>query len=389
MNKIYPDKIYLDNAASTKPSAEAMEVFADVSLNAYANASSLHNMGMAAEKHIKDAKNIFAKTLGVQPKNILFTSGGTESNNMAVTGTAIANCRRGKHIISTAVEHPSVLETCKHLASIGYEVDFLSVDKNGTIDIDEFCRKLRDDTVLVSVMHVNNEVGTVQPVHLLKDIMRKKSPNALLHTDAVQSFGKEPIDINAWGIDLLSASSHKIYSPKGTGLLYIGDKVKIEPLLYGGAHQGGLRSGTENTAGTAAFACSVSCLAQESEKHHAYVSELNTALRRGILSRLDRVQINSPSDASPYICNVSFFGVRSEILLHSLESKGIYVSSGSACSSHKSGKSHVLAAMGLNYDGIDSALRFSFSHENTLDEIAYTVDTLAEQVSLIRKYTRK
>ncbi len=370
--------IYLDNASTTKPSEAAIQA-ASSAFCEFGNPSSLHGMGLGAEKIITAAKEKVAAVLGADKKNIIFTSGGTESNNTAIFGAARANMKRGKHLITTKIEHPSVLEPFRILEKEGFEVSYLDSDSDGKISLEQLEAELRSDTILVSVMAVNNETGVVQPFEKIKEIMKRKSPLALFHCDGVQGFCKIPIKPKACGIDLLSMSGHKIYSVKGTGALYIADNVRILPFMAGGGQEKNMRSGTENVPGIAAFGAAA-----------ADFSPINPQkreeLKSKILENIDRVIINGNDDNSGYILNVSFMGIKAEILLHSLEAKGIYVSTGSACSSNKPMPSAVLTAMGRGPEEIKGAVRFSFSGEDF--DTDYVVRVLMAEVENIRKYVR-
>ncbi len=380
-------EIYLDNSATTKPYREVNQMYLDMSEICYGNPSSLHSFGMRAEKEVKNARATLAQILGVQDKEIYFTSGGTESNNLAILGYARTNKRRGMHIITTSVEHPAVSEAVKQLENEGFSVDYLGVDENGRIRLEEFEQKLREDTVLVAVMYVNNEVGAIMPIEKLKPLMKKKSPHAALFVDAVQAFGKLPIKPEKLGVDMLSISGHKIHGPKGVGALYIKDKTLIRPIVYGGHQQNNLRSGTENTPAIAGLAVAAQ-LAFKDVKKQAKIRALRDMLKAGVLTQIDNVVINSDDACLENILNISFLGVRSEILLHALESKDIYVSAGSACASNAPKPSPTLTAMGKSAKEIDSALRFSFSEFNTAMEIQEVIKVLVKEVAEIRKYVR-
>lgn len=373
--------IYLDNASTTKPMKEAIEAIEE-SFTDFGNPSSLHNLGLKAEKIINKSKSSICKVFGGDVKNLYFTSGGTESNNTAIFGAAKALKKRGKHIITTKIEHPSVAEPFAFLESEGFEVDYIDVMENGRIDLDDFERKLRADTVLVSCMHVNNETGVIQPVEILKAVMKNKAPNALLHVDAVQSFCKVPIKQKAWGIDLMSISGHKIGAVKGIGALYI-DKANIRPLIIGGGQQMNMRSGTENVPGIAAFGAAA-------ENYNLSDTKIvREYLRDKISDNINNVSFNGDNEYNAgYILNVSFDGVKSEVLLHALERHGIYVSTGSACSSNKPMPSKVLTEMKVSKRNIDGAVRFSLCADITKEDIDFCVEKLIYEVAQIRKYVR-
>lgn len=369
--------IYLDNASTTKPSRGAAEACMNVVEN-FGNPSSLHRLGLDAEKIIKSSAEEIARVLGVEPKNILFTSGGTESNNTAIFGYARANKKRGMHLITTVLEHSSVLEPFKILENEGFRVTRLASDAEGRISLTELENALCEDTVLVSVMAVNNETGVIQPFDKIKEIMRKKSPNAALHCDAVQGFCKIDIKPKLCGIDMLSMSAHKLHGLKGTGALYVADGIHLLPLIAGGGQQKNMRSGTENVPGIAAFGAAVRGFKRiDCGKRDELMKKL---------TEIDGTTVNGGGSNSGYILNVSFQGIKAEILLHSLEAKGIYVSTGSACSSNHPSPSHVLTAMGKSDAEIRGAIRFSFSEEDF--DAGFVAEMVKKEVENIRKYVR-
>lgn len=373
--------IYLDNAATTKPSERASEAMIGA-VSEFGNPSSLYGLGLKSEKIITKSRDVIASMLGVDGKKMYFTSGGTEANNTALFGAARGRKRLGNHIITTQIEHPSVLEAAHILEKEGFSVTYLGVDADGRISVDEFCEALREDTVLVSVMHVNNETGVIQPIDGLKKIMVKKSPNAVLHCDCVQSFGKISVKPQAWGADYISISAHKIHGFKGTGALYINDS-KFQPLIYGGEQQYGIRPGTENTGGIAAFgAAAEECVCDNSE-----LMEIRGKFKKALTENIDNIKINGCDEFNAgSVLNVSFLGIKAEILLHALETHGIYVSTGSACSSHKPQPSHVLSAMGLNQKEIGGAVRLSFDRGITDEDIYAAVSAIKKEVAAIRKF---
>ncbi len=370
--------IYLDNASTTKPSKAAADACMKA-IECFGNPSSLHRLGMEAEKLIKSSAETAAGILGADAKNIYFTSGGTESNNTAIFGYARANKKRGMHLITTSIEHPSVLEPFHMLEREGFEVTYLSAGNDGVINLDEFEKSLRPDTILVSVMAVNNETGVIQPIDRLKEIMQKHSPIAALHCDAVQGFCKIDIKPKKYGIDMLSASAHKIHGIKGTGMLYIADGVHILPHIAGGGQQKNMRSGTENVVGIAAFGAAMRDFKRISQNKR-------TEFAQKLMQKADNISINGTGANSGYILNVSFPGIKAEILLHSLEAKGIFVSTGSACSSNHPSPSHVLTAMGKSSEDIRGAIRFSFSEEDF--DADFVADTVCKEAETIRKYVR-
>lgn len=375
--------IYLDNASTTKPSKKAVDA-AIKAAEVFGNPSSLHKLGLDAEKVIKGSKNTIANILGVQNKNIYFTSGGTESNTTAILGSV--NIKRGNHVITTKIEHPSVLENFKILENRGFDVTYLDVDKNGVINLEELKNSLRKDTLLVSVMNVNNETGMIQPVDKIKSIMKETAPKAKFHVDAVQSFCKIDLKPKLWGIDMLSISAHKIHGFKGCGALYI-ENTNIRPLLNGGGQQNGIRPGTENVMGIAAFGAVAENV--DIAKNRAYMMKLRNMLKEGLINEIENIKINGADElSSGNILNVSFLGIKAEILLHTLERKEIYVSTGSACSSNKPMPSHVLMAMGCNKKEIEGAIRFSIDENITKEDIETTIKVVKEEVENIRKYVR-
>ncbi len=382
-------EIYLDNSATTKAYPEVAELVADIMLHDYGNASSMHQKGVDAEKYLKYSKSVIAGIMKVKEKEIYFTSGGTESDNWALMGAAFANQRSGKHLITTQIEHPAVLRTMDHLKELGFEVTYLSVDEYGHISLEELKRAVRPDTILVSIMFVNNEVGAIQPIDEAGEIIKSVNPRTLFHVDAVQGFGKLRLLPKKWKIDMVSVSGHKIHGPKGTGFLYIDEKVKIKPIIYGGGQQNGYRSGTENIPGVAGLGKASELIYKDLVEDTNRLYGLKKRLVDGLL-KIDRVKINGPQDetGAPHIVSASIAGIRSEVMLHSLEDKGIYVSAGSACASHKHTVSDTLNAMKLSTDLMDSTIRFSLSVFTTQEEIDYTLKCIYELVPMLRRYTR-
>lgn len=380
---------YFDNSATTRVLDSVKDIVVKTMTEDYGNPAAKHRKGMEAEQYIREARKIIADSMKVQEKEILFTSGGSESNNMALIGTAWANQRAGKHFISTAIEHPSVYNPLGVLEELGFEVTILPVDHDGHISLKELEEAIRPDTILVSTMYVNNEVGAVEPVEEISRVIKAKNPSALYHVDAIQAYGKYVIRPKKQGIDLLSVSSHKIHGPKGVGFLYIRSGVKIKPLIYGGGQQAGMRSGTENVPGVAGFGAAV----KEMYTDHAEKIQKLIGLKDYMTDRLGEIEgtvINSKKGeaSAPQIVSVSFEGVRSEVLLHALEDKGIYVSSGSACSSNHPGISGTLKGIGVAQKLLDSTIRISFGIFNTKEEVDYTIDVLKELVPVLRRYQR-
>lgn len=388
-------EIYLDNSATTRVYPEVAQLMTKIMCEDYGNPSSMHHKGVEAEKYVRQAKEIFAGILKCDAKNIYFTSGGTESDNLAIIGAAQSLKRRGTHIITTKIEHPAVLNTMKYLESQGFTVSYISVDKAGVIDLEELEKELSEETILVSIMHTNNEIGSVQPLTKVSELIKKKSPNALFHVDAVQGFGKARILPKKTGIDLMSISSHKIHGPKGMGVLYVGDNVRLIPISYGGGQQGGLRNGTENVPGIAGMALAAKMLYENFDTDIEKLYALKKQLIKGALE-LGDVYVNGVSEnpddmgsTAPHIVSLSFQGIRAEVLLHTLEESGIYVSAGSACSTHKPEPSATLKAIGLDKSLLDCTLRFSMSNMTTKEDIDRVLEVLNKTLPMLRRYVRK
>ncbi len=382
-------EIYLDNAATTQAYDSVGEVVKEVLCTDYGNPSSLHIKGVEGEQYVRDARETLAQLLKVQEKEIYFTSGGTESDNLALMGVAHAYQRTGKHLITSCVEHPAVLNTMRHLEEEGFEVTYLPVDHEGKVQMDALKEALRPDTTLVSIMYLNNEVGAVQSIAEAARLVKDYNPGIIIHTDAVQGFGKYQIYPKRLGVDLCSVSGHKIHGPKGVGALYIDSGVKIRPILFGGGQQRDIRPGTENVPGIAGLAEAARITYTDLDEKVAQMRRLKGQLAEGVLSLPD-VQIHGriDEDSAPNILSVGFAGIRSEVLLHALEDRGIYVSSGSACSSNHPGVSGVLQGMGVEKKYLESTLRFSLSEFTTEEEIDETVMALQELVPMLRRYTR-
>ena len=381
--------IYFDNAATTCVFPEVVEAMQEAMQVTYGNPSAKHMKGIEAENKVKAAQELIAKTLRAKPKEILFTSGGTESNNTAIIGTAMANRRKGKHIITTKVEHASVYEPMYHLEEEGYEVTYLDVDSEGIVDLGQLEESIREDTILVSCMMVNNEIGAIEPIEEIAKIIKAKNPNTIFHVDAIQAYGKLPIIPKNMGIDLLSTSGHKIHGPKGIGFLYIKEGTKISPIIFGGGQQKGMRSGTENVPGIAGIGLAAKTIYTDLDEKVAHMRALKQRFIEGV-QKIDHTVIHGLYDetSAPHIISVGFAGIRSEVLLHTLEDKGIYVSSGSACASNHPQISGVLKGIGAKQEFLDATLRFSMSEFTTLEEIDYTLDALYNIVPMLRKYTR-
>jgi cysteine desulfurase len=379
-------QVYLDNSATTRPYEQVTLEMARAMQEDYGNPSSLHSMGIVSEKQIRTARRAIAMQLGVQSEEIFFTGSGTEADNMAIFGLASAQKRRGNKIITSRVEHPAVLESCKSLGTMGFEIAYIGVDVYGKIDLDQLEYELNDQTILISIMHVNNELGTIQPIAEIGKL-KKKYEGVYFHTDAVQSFGKLSLDPQKCGIDLLSVSAHKLHGPKGIGALYINRGTRIAPLIQGGGQEQGLRSGTENVPAIIGFGIAAERAASGQTTKMKDIARLRDCLLSGIQANIKDCRINSPEafGSSPTILNVSFAGTRGEVLLHMLEQSGIYVSTASACSSNKRGRSHVLQAVGLTEQEIEGAIRFSFSEMNTMTEMVYTLERLEKAVADMRR----
>ncbi len=382
-------QVYLDNSATTKVFDSVKDIMVKVMTQDYGNPSSLHYKGVESEKYIKEAKDIIAKSLRAKPQEIIFTSGGTESNNLAIIGTALANKRAGNHIITSTIEHPSVYNVFGFLEEQGFKVSYIPVDNNGHLRQDILEQTIDDETILVSCMYVNNEVGAVNPISEIGSLIKSKNTKTVFHVDAIQAYGKYKIVPKSMNVDLLSVSSHKIHGPKGTGFLYVKEGTKIRPIIFGGGQQKGMRSGTDNVSGIAGMAKAVQEIYEAHEEKLDKMYELKEYFIER-LSELSEVYVNGLTgrDSAPHVISVSFSGVRSEVLLHALEDKGICVSSGSACSSNHPAVSGTLKGIGVRKELLDSTLRFSLSVFTTREELDYTIDTLKELLPFYRKYTR-
>ena len=380
---------YLDNSATTVCEPGVVEKVVQMMSVIYGNPSAMHNKGVEAENYIKEAKEIIAKTMKVQDKELIFTSGGTESNNLAIMGCAAANHRMGKHLLTTKIEHPSVGNVMKHMEEEGYEVTYLPVDENGIVKLNKLKEALRPDTMLVSVMHVNNEIGAVQPIEEIAKIVKENNKATLFHVDAIQGYGKYRIFPKKMGIDLLSVSGHKIHGPKGVGFLYCDSKVKIKPIIFGGGQQRDLRSGTENVPGIVGIAEAAKEIYTDFEAKIDRLYEVKAYFVEKVLE-LEGVKINGLTgrDSAPHVVSVSFPGVRSEVLLHSLEEREVYASAGSACSSNKPAVSATLKAINAPKEHLDSTLRFSFSVHTTKEEIDHCIEVLKGLLPMLRRYAR-
>jgi len=379
-------EIYFDNAATTRPFEQVVETVLYCLREEYGNPSSLHGKGIKAENILKKSRNVLAGVLGVQPSEIYFTSGGTESNNTAIRGIARSYSNRGMHIVSSRIEHPSVYMTLEDLKKDGYEISYIGVDSSGMVNLKQLAESIRKDTILVSIMGVNNETGSVQPLQKIGEIVREKNPLAFFHTDCIQAFMKVPIDLQKTGAQLVSISAHKFHGPKGIGALYCKRGVNLRPWQIGGGQEQGLRSGTENLPGIAGIGKAVEIYSSNLKEYTGKMSVLRGRLRNGVRERIQNVRFNSPEGerGAPHILSVSFIGVRGEVLLHSLEKYGIYVSTRSACSSKQEKTSNVLAAMGLGDREAEGTVRISFSPFNTEEEVDILTDALENEVAALR-----
>lgn len=387
-------EVYLDNSATTRVLPEVAELITKIMCEDYGNPSSLHMKGVQAEQYLRYARETMARLLKVSEKEIIFTSGGTESDNMALTGCAFAGSRRGKHIITTQIEHPAVLKTCAYLESEGFRVTYLPVNAWGQISLDDLRRAMTPETILVSIMYVNNEIGSIQPIELAGAMIKQINPYTLFHVDAVQGFGKARIYPKRMGIDLMSVSGHKIHGPKGIGVLYIGEKVKIRPILYGGGQQMNLRSGTDNVPGAAGMAKAAELLYAHYDSDISNLYQYKKYFMENV-RRIEGVRINGllpgkpdGEGTAPHIVSVSVPGVRSEVLLHALEDSRIYVSAGSACAARKPQPSATLKAIGVEKPLLESTIRFSFSVYTTKEELDYTLREMYDKIPMLRRYTR-
>ena len=381
---------YLDNSATTVCFEEVAHLMHKIMCEDYGNPSSMHHKGVEAEKYLRDATKTLADLLKADEKEILFTSGGTESDNIALIGTAMANHRRGRHLITTRIEHPAVLQTMAYLENQGFQVTYLPVDHEGKISLEDLGRAIRPDTILVSIMHTNNEIGSVQPIAEAGELIKRMNPQTLFHVDAVQGFGKFRIYPAKAHVDMLSVSGHKIHGPKGVGFLYIRKGARVNPIIYGGGQQKGMRSGTENVPGIAGLAMAAELVYQNLDQDMDRMYGLRDMLIEGI-SDIDDVRVNGcpGREGAAHIVSLSVRGVRSEVLLHALEERDIYVSAGSACSSNKPQTSATLKAIGVERELQDSTIRFSFSVFTTAEEIQYTIQALHELIPALRRYSRR
>jgi len=377
-------RIYLDHAATTKPRPEVVEAMLPLLTDNYGNPSSIYSLGREAKRAVEEAREQVAAVLGAKPEEIYFTSGGSEADNLALQGVAWANERKGKHIITSSIEHHAVYDTCKFLQKRGFEITFVGVDHYGRVNPQEVAEAIREDTILISIMHANNEVGTIQPIAEIGEIARSRG--VLFHTDAVQTVGAIPVNVNDLNCDLLSLSAHKFYGPKGVGVLYARKGTRFVPHIYGGAQERGRRAGTENTAGFVGLAKAITLAEEERERVQPRIKELRDRLRDGILARVDEVILTGhPEERLPNNLSLCFRYVEGEALLLNLDLQGIAASSGSACTSGSLEPSHVLLAMGLEHEIAHGSLRLTLGRENTAEEIDYVVEAVATAVEKLRE----
>ena len=384
-------EVYFDSAATGKVLPEAVETMVKVMTEVYGNPSSASILGIEAGNVLKKAQEDIARIINAEPSEIYFTSGGTEGDNWAIFGTAYGYKRSGRHIITTNTEHPAINLPLEALKEEGFEIEKIGVDEKGYIDIEELKSKIRKDTILVSVILANNETGTVQDIEKIGQAVKEANNDTLLHADAVQAFGKMKIDVKNSKIDMLSASGHKFGAPRGTGIFYMKKGLKVKPLMYGGGQQLNQRPGTENVAGAAAIAKAAEVCYRNLDENNEKIREIKKYIADRVLTEIPDTFINGDSieKAIPYVLNIGFMGLRSEVLLHALEAEGIYVSAGSACNSKKKVRSSVLSAMGKSDEEIEGSIRLSFSKFNTMEEAEYAVEKLKEQAALLRRFNRK
>ncbi len=382
-------QIYLDNSATTKPYDEVLDYMGYVAGEVYGNPSSMHVKGIEAERLVKKSREAIAESIGASSREIYFTSGGTESNNLAIRGYLEANPRRGNHILTTKIEHPSVLEVFKYLSDKGYETEYVDVSSEGIIDLEDLRRKINSRTALISVIYINNEMGSIQPVDEVVNVRNSVNKDAAVHIDAVQAYGKVKTFPGRMGIDLMSLSSHKIHGPKGAGALYAGRHVKLKPLIFGGGQETLIRSGTENVPGICGFGLASEITFRNLERNFEKAVRIKNMFKELLLQEIRGYKVISPENASPYILCVSFENIKAEVLLHHLEERNIFVSTGSACASRKNLHSHVLRAIGLEACYMDGPVRFSFSAFNEEEEIKEAVQAIRDILPGIQIHKRR
>lgn len=377
-------RIYMDHSATTPVHPAVLEAMLPYFTKNFGNASSVHSFGRDAKNAIEEAREKIADFVGAQPNEIIFTSGGTESDNFAIEGVAFENSKKGNHIITSVIEHHAVLNTCKHLESHGFQVSYVSVDEHGIVDLDHLKSLIRDETILITIMHANNEIGTIEPISEISAIAKENG--IIFHTDAVQSVGKVPVNVNDLGVDLMTMSAHKIYGPKGIGALYIRKGTKIEPLIRGGHHERNRRAGTENVPGIVGFGKAVEVASADMEQESKRMWELTERLKDGLFEKIEYVYENShPTKRVPNIINLSFDYVEGESIILNLDIKGVAVSTGSACTSGSLEPSHVLTALGLCASTAQGAVRFSLGRDNTIEDVDYIIDIMPEIINKLRQ----
>lgn len=379
-------EVYFDNSATTKPYKEVVEAVANGMTEYYGNPSSLHKMGIKSEKRLNEAREYLASTINATKDEVYFTSGGSEGNNLILKGVL----KPGHHFITTVFEHHSIINTCKYLEDNGVKITYLEIDQNGRVSLEDLEEAICKDTTLISIMHVNNEIGSIQDLESIGKLIKERSSRAKFHVDGVQAYGKLPIDVKKMNIDFLTVAAHKIHGPKGAGFVYMKKGVVLNSLISGGSQEKGVRAGTENLPAIIGLEEAAKITMSNINDNYKKVTEVKEYMINR-LNEIDDIRINSSMDGySPYILNVSFRGVRAEVLLHLLEDAGIYVATGSACTSKTSAAhgSYVIKALGLNNKDIESAIRFSFSAENTKEEVDYTIDTLKKSLMFLRRVKR-
>ncbi|KIR03084.1 Cysteine desulfurase [Lachnospiraceae bacterium TWA4] len=383
------NEVYLDNSATTRVFPSVCDVMVKVMTEEYGNPSAMHLKGVKAEQLVKKSREKIAKSLKVSEKEIFFTSGGTESNNWAIYGVAQANKRKGNHIITTQIEHAAVRNPMKQLEEEGFKVTYLSVNHEGLISLEELESAITDETILVSIMYVNNEIGSVEPIEEIAKIIKRKNPECFFHVDAIQAYTKFLIRPKRQGIDLMSVSSHKFHGPKGVGFLYVSEGVKIKPLILGGGQQKGMRSGTDNVPGIVGMGVACEEVFKNFDKHIRYFYYLRELFIKEI-TKIEGCFVNGQPlpGGAPHIISVSFEGVRSEVLLHALEDRGVYASAGSACSSNHPAVSQTLKSIGVAKELLDSTMRFSFGCYTTEEDIYYAIDQIRELLPMLRRFYR-
>ncbi len=376
--------IYLDNSSTTQIYKEVSDYITETMNDNFGNPSSLHTLGIKAENAVKESRNIISKSLNCSKKEVYFTSGGTESNNLAIFGYLAANPRAGRHIITSQIEHPSVINAFENLKESGYEVDYVGVDECGIIRLDELKALIRKDTALLSIMYANNEIGAIQPIEEIVKIRDSIKKDLCIHVDAVQAYGKIKVHPKRLGIQMMSVSSHKIHGPMGSGALFIDESIKVKPIIFGGGQERNLRSGSENVPAIAGFGLAAKIMNKSIDENYKKVLKLNKIFKEKLNENFNDIKFNSCETSLPYILNVSFYGVKAEVLLHHLEAEGIFVSTGSACSEKRNLQSRVLKAIGLSKNQSEGAIRFSFSSENNEDEINKTIEALGRIIPGIK-----